>query len=231
MKRIASLIMTRRAKRLFRRIRHHLPADGTIADIGSGTGHNAEYFRQQQTNLAVCEFDVADIHWVGPAPKIISATDRRIPAIDASFNGAMLLFVLQYPQEPRQLLLEVRRITTGPVVVLQSTYEGRLAHAALKLREFFFGRFGFYLARLAGLVSASDCPLSPTRCFTRHELLELVRDAGFEVLAAESESSLLVNVRRDLLILTREYPLTQSRDDARKRSVVAPKSLPHRSRK
>ncbi len=67
---LANLIMSRRAERIFRSIRRHLPADGMIANIGSGNGHNAERIRTQ-TSLNVYEYDVADIHWTGPGPRLI----------------------------------------------------------------------------------------------------------------------------------------------------------------
>jgi hypothetical protein len=76
MKWIATLIMQRRALRLYRRIQQHLPTAGAVADVGSGTGHNAQAIRNH-TSLAVTDFDIADIHWVGLPPQRISRTDRR----------------------------------------------------------------------------------------------------------------------------------------------------------
>jgi ubiquinone/menaquinone biosynthesis C-methylase UbiE len=213
MKWIANLIMSRRANRLFRRIRAHLPSAGLIADIGSGTGHNAQAIRQQ-SDLSVTEFDVVDMHWVGPAPQFISA-DGKIPANDAACDGALLSFVLQYPADPLPILLEARRITHGPVLVLQSTYAGKLAYRALRLREFFFGRFGFYLARLANLVSEKECPLVPSHFFNGDALLELFETAGFEVRLQQSESSLLVKVRRDLFVLNRVERQEERQSDER----------------
>ena len=61
MKWAANIVMERRARALFLRVSPHLPLAGTIADIGSGTGHNAEQIHRS-------EFVVHKIHhsnWPG----------------------------------------------------------------------------------------------------------------------------------------------------------------------
>ena len=121
MKWLADRIMVHRAIALFDRVGRHLPGSGTIADIGSGTGHNAEEIRRN-TTLSVREFDVADLHWVGPGPVIFAG--GRVPVDDGAFDGLLLLFVLQYVDSPHALLSEVRRVSHGPVIVVQSIYRG-----------------------------------------------------------------------------------------------------------
>jgi ubiquinone/menaquinone biosynthesis C-methylase UbiE len=200
MKWIANRIMTRRAERLYDRLREHLPFEGTIADIGSGTGHNAESIRRH-TNRTVVEFDVANLRWAGPVAQRILQPDGRIPAEDAAFRSALVLFVLHYPCDPLAVLHEIRRITTDSVLVIQSTYNGALSQLALKFREFFLGRFGFYLARSAGLVSSGECPLVPHHYFTIEELLTLFASAGFHVCRMQSEESPIFAVSRTLFIL------------------------------
>ena len=96
---------------------------------------------------------------------------------------------------------EIRRITTDSVLVIQSTYNGALSQLALKFREFFLGRFGFYLARSAGLVSSGECPLVPHHYFTIEELLTLFASAGFHVCRMQSEESPIFAVSRTLFIL------------------------------
>ncbi|MEZ6061029.1 MAG: hypothetical protein R3C19_11755 [Planctomycetaceae bacterium] len=195
---IANRIMSRRAIRLFQRIRPHLPDSGVIADIGSGTGHNGEALRER-AGLQVLEFDVDDLHWVGPAPSRI--VNGRIPADDDSVDAALLLFVLQYPANAPQVLREAARVSSGSVIVLQSTHEGRFAKGVLKVREFFFGRFGFFLARVAGLVPARSCPLMPERYFTSAGLMQAFDDAGLAVVATEPESMPFIRLRRELFVL------------------------------
>ncbi len=200
MKRLADFIMRRRAKRLVRRLQPFLPDRGTVADIGSGTGHNAELLRSAM-GLDTIEFDVEDMHWTGTPPKLIQ--NGVLPAGDSSADVSLLLFVLQYPTDPAALLAEARRITRGRIIVVQSTFDGPLAHAVLRLREFFYGRFGFRLARWAGLISAGHCPLSPTHYFSRDSLVAAFEAAGLSVEHFEPQKKLLVRLSRDLFILRR----------------------------
>ena len=194
---LANRIMSRRAERIFNSIRRHLPADGTIADIGSGSGHNAERIRTW-TSLNVQEYDVADIHWTGPGPRLI---EERIPAPDGCFQASLLLYVLQYPQDAVTLLQDVARITAGPIVLLQSTCQGRVSRLALGVREFFFGRFGYFLAHSAGLVLAASCPLMPLRYYTYSSLLADLTAAGLSVV--EESKTGWFGIRRYLLVLRR----------------------------
>ena len=192
-------MMNRRAERIFQRVRPHLPAAGKVADLGSGTGHNGEFITSR-TNLTVHPFDVEDIHWIGPSPEILS--NGEIPVDDGYFDAVLLMYVLHYPADAAELLREASRIAKGPLIVLQSTYAGGAARAALRAREFLYGRFGFYLSRAAGLVAAESCPLTPTRYFTREELASVFSAAGLVVRATESLFTFR-SLRRDLFVLER----------------------------
>ncbi len=200
MKRLADFIMHRRARRLLRRIRPFLPDRGTVADVGSGTGHNGELLRSD-TGLDAVEFDVEDMHWTGPPPKLIR--NGILPAEDGIADASLLLFVLQYPSDPAGVLAEASRITRGRVIVLQSTFDGPFAHAVLRLRDFFYGRFAFQMARCAGLISAGNCPLSPTHYFSRESLVAMFESAGLSVEQIEPETTFCVRLSRDLFILRR----------------------------
>ncbi|HVV98897.1 MAG TPA: methyltransferase domain-containing protein, partial [Planctomycetaceae bacterium] len=149
---IADIVMRRRARALFARLAPHLPRAGTIADIGSGTGHNAAHI-QRQTALCVCEFDVADMHWIGAGPTLMP--DDSIPAHDCRFSSLLMLFVLQYVESVPRLLQESRRVAEGPVIVLQSTYSGAWGRCVLRMREFFWGRGAYAVAALVRLVSGA----------------------------------------------------------------------------
>jgi hypothetical protein len=194
----ANLLMEQRARDLFRRISPYLPATGTIADIGSGTGHNAQRIRRS-TSLTVNEYDVADLHWVGPGPALFSG--NSVPVSDHRFASLLLLFVLQYPDSVSPILKEAHRVTQGPVLVLQSTYTGTLGLFVLKCREFFWGRLAFHLAVMTRLVSRGECPVLPRRYFTRQELLDVFRQSGFVVRAIDELNWPGLNVSRDLFVL------------------------------
>jgi SAM-dependent methyltransferase len=198
MKWLAECVMARRARSLFARLGPHLPASGTIADIGSGTGHNAEEIRRR-TALTVREFDVADLHWVGPGPAIVAG--NRVPIDDRAFDGLLLLFVLQYPDSPRELLAEACRISRGSVIALQSTYRGEWGRAVLTMREFTWGRLALRVASAFRVVRPVECSLRPRRHFTRAELLQLFDDAGLVVVSFEPAEWPGLRVSRDLYVL------------------------------
>ena len=198
MKWLADRIMAHRATALFDRVGSHLPSAGTIADLGSGTGHNAEEIRRRTAN-SVREFDVADLHWVGPGPTIIEG--NRVSVEDGAFDGVLLLFVLQYLDSPQELLLEVRRVSRGPVIVVQSVYRGGWGRTVLGLREFLWGRLALRVAVGLGVLSSVECPLSPRRYFTRTELHRLFDAAGLVVVKCEPAEWLGWGVSRDLFVL------------------------------
>ena len=198
MKWLANRIMAHRATALFDRVGPHLPSAGTIADLGSGTGHNAEEIRRC-TTLSVSEFDVADLHWVGPGPTVFE--EPRIPADDGAFDGLLLLFVLQYVDSPHALFSEVRRVSRGPVIVVQSVYRGWWGRTVLGLREFVWGRLALRVAVGLGVLSSVECPLSPRRYFTRTELHRLFDAARLVVVKCEPAEWLGWGVSRDLFVL------------------------------
>ncbi len=201
MKRLGNYLMSRRSQGLIARLRDYLPQQGTIADIGSGTGHNAEAIRHLGKHR-VREFDVADLHWVGPGPELIS--DSQIPVGDGVFDGLILFFVLQYPDSPEQLLRECRRVSRGPLLIIQSTYRGRLGRIVLAIREFFWGRFALYVASVAGLIQPVNCTLKPRHVFTRFELSELFARVGLIVVERVPAEWLGLGVSRDLFVLKPE---------------------------
>ena len=198
MKWLADRIMAHRTRSLFGRVRPHLPSAGIIADIGSGTGHNAEEVRRR-TALAVREFDVADLHWVGPGPTVFE--EPRIPADDGAFDGLLLLFVLQYVDSPHALFSEVRRVSRGPVIVVQSAYRGWWGRTVLGWREFVWGRLALRVAVGLRVLPPVKCPLSPRRYFTRPELHRLFDAAGLVIVKTEPAEWLGLGVSRDLFVL------------------------------
>ncbi len=198
MKWLADRIMVHRATALFDRVGPHLPGTGTIADLGSGTGHNAEEIRRR-TTLSVREFDVADLHWVGPGPVIVEG--NRVPVEDGAFEGLLLLFVLQYLDSPHELFSEVRRVSCGPVIVVQSVYRGWWGRTVLGLREFVWGRLALRVAVGLRVLQPVECPLSPRRYFTRPELHRLFDAAGLVVVKCQPAEWIGLGVSRDLYVL------------------------------
>ena len=194
--------MNRRARKLARRLRPFLPREGRIADIGSGTGHNAAILHDVLgPRVTIDSFDVADVHWVGPAPRWFDG--ERVPEADSAFSAALLLFVLQYSPCPDQLLREASRIVDGPVLVLQSSYRGAIGHWALRVREFFWGRFAFRVAVALKALPPMPCPLAPRNYYRRDDLIRLAARAGLEVQVVQPSQWSGLGISRDLLVLTR----------------------------
>ncbi|MFN0051737.1 MAG: hypothetical protein ACKV0T_06075 [Planctomycetales bacterium] len=198
MKRLFDWVMSRRARQLMSQLRHLISPVGPVADVGSGSGHNAECWRCL-LNVEVDEYDVADLHWVGGGPILWDGV--RIPAANGEYPLGTLLYVLQYARRPTALLREMSRICSGRVVVLQSTYQGRRGGIVLALREFVWGRLAFYLARSVRVIRRQTCPLIPRRYFTRETLRRRFARAGFRVVAWESREWKGLNVSRDLYVL------------------------------
>src|ERR1700694_3638237 len=99
--------MDRRALALTVRLRGFMEPGCRVADIGSGSGHNASCWRTT-LGVEVDEFDAADLHWVGAGPPLWHGA--RLPSATAEYDAVTLLFVLQYAPHPASLLQEVRRI-------------------------------------------------------------------------------------------------------------------------
>jgi hypothetical protein len=201
MKWLANRVMSRRSQRLLARLFNRLPESGIIADVGSGTGHNAEAIRQSGMH-DVREFDVADLHWIGPGPERIS--DSKIPVEGRMFDGLIMCFVLQYPESPEELLRECVRISRGPLLIIQSTYQSRLGRILLSIREFFWGRFALRVATIFGLVHPVRSSLQPRRDFTRLELLDLFARVGLVVREIAPDGWWGLGVSRDLFVLQPE---------------------------
>jgi ubiquinone/menaquinone biosynthesis C-methylase UbiE len=152
-----------------------------VLDLGSGTGHFAARV-QRERGLDVVTADVSDIHVVGPQPVLIN--DGVLPFDDATFSAAFLLFMLGYPKDPIAVLEEVRRVTRGRVILVQSLYSGRLGHAWHRAREFVWTIIAFNLSKVLGYVpSHAKFSMNTRRFYTAAELQRDVNAAGLRIKA------------------------------------------------
>jgi ubiquinone/menaquinone biosynthesis C-methylase UbiE len=147
----------------------------------------------------VIEADVVDMHSVGRGPLLFDG--KVLPFRDAAFSASILLFVLQYAPDPESLLREVRRVTSGRVMVLQSTYSGKIGRAILSFRDFVTSRFAFSVAVAVGLVSARTCALRPKQFFTRQSFADVLGASGFRVHAIRRFDAVGTYVSRELYVL------------------------------
>ena len=198
MKQTVNWLMNRRARSITKRLEPWLCSTLKVADVGSGTGHNAEEWRKS-LQINVTEFDVADFHVVGSGPRLFDGT--LIQERDATFSAVTLLFILHYSKNPMTLLQECKRITAGPLLVLQSTYIGRWGYFWLWARELLWGRGAFVAARFAGVIRCQDCPLMPRTFFTRESLLALFREAELNIAEHEVRKWWGLGISRDLFVL------------------------------
>ena len=199
-------IMQQRARKLTDRLRAWIPSNSRVADIGSGTGHNAQAWRTE-LNATVDEFDVSDLHWIGTGATLFDG--RRLPIVDAAYPIVTLLFVLQYSSQAVELLRESRRISAGRVLMIQSTYRGQWGRAWLNVREFIWGPLAFFVARRCGILRGMSCPLFSRTLYSRPELRQLFQQAGLTVRHWEPSEWWGLMISRDLYVLE-VNPMTPS---------------------
>ena len=148
LKSILDAVMERRARQLIEQVGAWLPTEGPVLDLGSGTGHLSARL-ERELGLEVVTADVSDIHVVGPPP--VSIADGVLPFEEGTFSGALLLFMLAYPNDPAGVLSEAARVTRGPIILMQSLHSGRLGYAWLRVREFLWTFVGFHVSKVARL--------------------------------------------------------------------------------
>lgn len=197
-KKLMNYILARRAENIYQRIAAYLPTCGKLLDIGCGTGHNASIIRKN-TVLEIFETDVENLKTAPPAPVIFDG--NYLPFETQSFGCSLLLFVLHYPENPELLLKEAKRVTTGNLIILQSTYSGAIARLILKNRDWIQGIFAFHIAQLVGLIRKCSCPLYPKTFMERNTLERLFHRSGWKIKHFKSCCWPMIHISRDLYVL------------------------------
>ena len=198
MKHLLLVLLEQRAQSLAIRLYPHLPTTGKILDVGSGTGHNVQAL-EQLLDVEFVETDVVDMSVVGNSPVLFDG--RKLPFADREFSYSLMLFVLQYCDNPVNFLKEVRRVTDKRLILIQSTYAGSLARFVLRLREFLTGELAFKFARILNLIDDCHCSLKALYYFTRVELQEIIHQAGFVIRHFEQANWFGLSLSYDLYIL------------------------------
>jgi ubiquinone/menaquinone biosynthesis C-methylase UbiE len=174
-------VMARRARQLMDQVGIWLPNEGSVLDLGSGTGHFSALL-EQELGLDVVTADVSDMHVVGPPPVLIA--DGVLPFDEGSFSAAFLLFMLAYPDDPAAVLAEVARVTRGPIIVVQTLYSGRLGYAWHRGRELLWTIVAFHVSRLVGYVPrTAKFTMHTRRFYTAPALRREVLAAGLQIRA------------------------------------------------
>lgn len=172
-------VMERRSDELIEQVGAWLPAEGPLLDVGSGTGHLSARL-ERELDIEVIPADVTDMHVAGRAPVIVK--DGVLPFEESACAGALLFFMLHYPDDPVALLREVVRVTRGPIIVVQSLHTGRFGYSWLRVREFMWTWVAFHISKLIGYVKAeAEFTMNAQRFYTAESLQRDVAAAGLRI--------------------------------------------------
>ena len=172
-------VMERRSGQLIELVDAWLPTEGPLLDVGSGTGHLSAGL-ERELGVEVVTADVTDMHVMGRPPVLIA--DGVLPFEEGTFSAALLFFMLHYPNDPTRLLMEVARVTRGPIILVQSLYSGRVGYAWLRVREFLWTTVAFYVSKLIGYVPPeAEFTMSARRFYTAHQLGRDLAAAGLRI--------------------------------------------------
>jgi len=179
LKSLFDAIMERRSRQLIEQVGPWLPAEGPLLDVGSGTGHLSARL-ERELGLKVVTADVTDMHVMGQPPVMIA--DGVLPFEAETFSAALLFFMLHYPNDPAGLLVEVARVTRGPIILVQSLHSSRLGYATLRVREFLWTSVAFRVSKIIGYVSPEAVfTMHARRFYTAQELRQELVAAGLRI--------------------------------------------------
>ncbi|NND72683.1 MAG: methyltransferase domain-containing protein [Rhodothermales bacterium] len=114
-----------RATRKYEWIRKYLKADyggEVVLDLGAGEGYIGEYIHSRN-NADVLLVDVVDFN--KSRLPLITYDGRTLPCPDSSVSTSVLYFVLHHTRDPESVLDEVVRVTTGDIIIVESTYRSK----------------------------------------------------------------------------------------------------------
>ncbi len=176
-------VMERRARQWSDRVAPWLPDSGPVLDLGSGTGHLSRRV-EDDAGVRTVPADVVDIHVVGRPPVLVA--DDGLPFDERAFSAALMVFMLAYPKNPSGLMAEVARVTSGPIIVVQTLHSGGFGYVWLRVREFMWTLVAFYVSKVVGYLPwEAKFSMQTQRFYTQAALEEDVRTAGLRVVARQ----------------------------------------------
>lgn len=96
-----------------------------VLDVGTGDGLALAAITLGTPLHGVAIDTAAPGHWLGPSEwSIVRADAQRLPFADGSFNSALMLDVFEWLRHPAATLNEIARVTSGPILVVQTDWEG-----------------------------------------------------------------------------------------------------------
>ncbi len=96
-----------------------------VLDVGTGDGLTLAAITQGSPLHGVGVDTAEPGHWLGPVGwSVIQADAQRLPFDDRSFRSALMVDVFEWLRHPAATLGEIARVTDGPILVVQTDWEG-----------------------------------------------------------------------------------------------------------
>jgi ubiquinone/menaquinone biosynthesis C-methylase UbiE len=141
-----------------------------LLEIGCGTAHFGAALREAGFRVTGVDPSAVMLRAAGTRVQRVRGAGEQLPFVARAFDGAFLVSVLEFANDPVALLREARRVTRSRVVLL-----------AIRTPSYLAAR-----RRLAGHLG--NPIFANARFRTRRQLVELAHEAGFDV---EEERSAL----------------------------------------
>ena len=112
-----------------------IPQSAKVLDIGGGWG----FYAGPLERIRGCKVTVLDV--VEPGFRkvpVVTYEGDKIPFPDRSFEVSLLVTVLHHMPDPEKVLAEARRVTRGPVIVVEDLYHTSLGRFWTVLRDTLF---------------------------------------------------------------------------------------------
>lgn len=183
-----------RATRLPPRLLARLPEDGSLLDVGAGSGRMARTIAAARPDLSIVGVDT--VIQPDAAIPVIPFDGRRLPFADGCFDTAMLIDVLHHDRDPAALLAEAARVTRGTVLVKDHYWRTRLDRWVLR-RSDDMGNAGLNIALPHTYLRLSEWPA-------------LFAAAGLGIESRETFHYSLLDRCKQVIFTARKFPARKS---------------------
>lgn len=96
-----------------------------VLDVGTGDGLALAAITLGTPLHGVAIDTASPGHWLGPSEwSVIRADAQRLPFADRSFKSALMVDVFEWLRHPAATLDEIGRVTGGPILLVQTDWEG-----------------------------------------------------------------------------------------------------------
>lgn len=96
-----------------------------VLDVGSGDGLALAAIMQGTPLTGIAIDSDESVDWLGTDGwQAVRADAQRLPFADAHFRTALMVDVYEWLRHPAATLAEVARVTQGPIMVVQTDWEG-----------------------------------------------------------------------------------------------------------